>query len=324
MTIPVLKIFAETYPEVKITVVSRKFFEPLFKEVPNSYFVEADVYGKHKGFGIFKLAKFLKNQQVDVVADLHNVIRSKILSKYLKFKGLKIATIDKGRTEKKALTRLKNKKFIQLKTTHQRYADVFSKLGFQIDLSNYNPPKRKVLNSVSDSLIGKEPKKCIGIAPFAAFNSKMYPLHLMKEIIRNLNETNLYYIFLFGGGSKETAILNELEKDFETVTNIAGKLTFEEELAFISNLDCMLSMDSGNAHLAAIYEIPVITVWGVTHPFTGFMPFNQPYKNAIVSDRKQYPLIPTSIYGNKFPEGYEHVMESILPETIVEKIIEAV
>ena len=83
---------------------------------------------------------------------------------------------------------------------------------------------------------------------------------------------------------------------------------------------CKMAMDSGNGHLAANYDIPVITLWGVTHPYAGFVPFGQPMEHQIVSDRKQYPLIPTSIYGNKFPEGYENVMRSIEPNTIVQKV----
>ncbi|HAI43871.1 MAG TPA: ADP-heptose--LPS heptosyltransferase RfaF, partial [Maribacter sp.] len=35
-----------------------------------------------------------------------------------------------------------------------------------------------------------------------------------------------------------------------------------------------------------------------------------------------YPAIPTSIYGNKHPEDYDKVMETIKPETIVQKIVD--
>ena len=98
------------------------------------------------------------------------------------------------------------------------------------------------------------------------------------------------------------------------------KLTFEEELALISNLDLMLSMDSGNGHLAAMFGVPAITLWGVTHHYAGFAPFNQPEKNQLIADRKKFPLIPTSIYGNKFPKGYEEAMKTIVPETIVKKV----
>ena len=104
------------------------------------------------------------------------------------------------------------------------------------------------------------------------------------------------------------------------MVNLAGNLSLEEELNVISNLDVMLSMDSGNGHLAAMLGKKVITIWGVTHPFAGFVPFNQPEEQQLLSDRKLFPKIPTSIYGNKFPEGYEQAAGSISPETIVSKI----
>ena len=82
----------------------------------------------------------------------------------------------------------------------------------------------------------------------------------------------------------------------------------------------MLSMDSGNAHIAAMLGVKVITLWGATHPFAGFKPFNQPDDFCITSDREQFPFLPTSVYGNKKVEGYENAMRSILPETVVSKI----
>src|SRR5690606_21257569 len=103
MTVPVLRVFTQTYPEVKITVLSRPFFKPFFEGIPNLSFLEADVYGEHKRLGLIKLAKEAKELGIEAVADLHNVIRSQIITKFLKFKGLKTATIDKGRTEKKDL-----------------------------------------------------------------------------------------------------------------------------------------------------------------------------------------------------------------------------
>ncbi|WGF93577.1 glycosyltransferase family 9 protein [Aequorivita marisscotiae] len=322
MTVPVIGILAQTYPDVKITVVSRPFFKPFFKDIPNLNFLEADVYGEHKRLGLLKLAKEAQEFGVDSVADLHNVIRSKIITKYLKLKGLKTATIKKGRAEKKALISAKGKNISQLKTTHQRYADVFGNLGFPIDLKNFCAPDRKPLIPKLNGLIGVEPKKLIGIAPFAAYDSKMYPLNLMAEVLRELDKKDMYRIFLFGGGKREVKQLQQLENPFTNVTNVAGKITFEEELTLISNLDLMLSMDSGNGHLAAMYGVPVVTLWGVTHPYAGFVPFNQPAQNQLLANREKFPLIPTSIYGNKFPKEYKNAMQTISPKTIVEKIFD--
>ena len=83
----------------------------------------------------------------------------------------------------------------------------------------------------------------------------------------------------------------------------------------------MLSMDSGNGHLAALFGVPVVTIWGATHPYAGFAPFNQPAENQILPDLKGFPQLPTSVYGNRTFEGFENVWESIKPEEIAAKIL---
>jgi ADP-heptose:LPS heptosyltransferase len=142
----------------------------------------------------------------------------------------------------------------------------------------------------------------------------------MQDVINQLTLNKQYKIFLFGGGNKEIEILNAFANTIENAIVIAGKLSFQEELQLISNLDVMLSMDSGNAHIAAMLGVKVITLWGATHPYAGFLPFHQPIENALVSDRNQFPKLPTSVYGNKKVEGYQDAMRTILPETVVEKI----
>ena len=100
---------------------------------------------------------------------------------------------------------------------------------------------------------------------------------------------------------------------------MAGQLKLQQELRLISNLDVMLSMDSGNAHIAAMLGVKVITLWGATHPYAGFSPFNQTLENSLVSDRNMFPKLPTSVYGNIKVAGYEDAMRTILLESIVLK-----
>ncbi|HCQ75948.1 MAG TPA: ADP-heptose--LPS heptosyltransferase RfaF, partial [Leeuwenhoekiella sp.] len=134
-----------------------------------------------------------------------------------------------------------------------------------------------------------------------------------------LNEKPLKVI-LFGGGKEEEQLLNSFAAKYENCINVAGKFSFEEELALISHLDTMLAMDSGNGHMAALFGVPVVTLWGVTHPYLGFAPYGQPEKNQLTADRKQFPAIPTSAYGNKVPEGYERALHSIQPETVLKRL----
>ena len=324
MTVPVLRAFVNQHPTVKVTVLSKPFLKPLFTDIKNVTFYAADVNNKHKGFwGIYILFKELKLMKIDAVVDLHNVLRSKILRFFFKLLFVKVTYIDKGRKEKKALTRSKNKIFKQLKTTHERYADVLRKLGFQLNISNPKFPKKQKLLQEVISLTGCKEEKWIGIAPFAQYNSKMYPLDLMEQVIANLATKENLRVLLFGGGKKEVLILENIAKKYSNVINIAGKIKLNVELNLISNLDCMVSMDSGNAHFSAMLGVNTLTIWGVTHPFTGFAPYNQPFENAILPNLKKYPNIPCSIYGNKVCNGYEDVMRSILPKTVIKKILES-
>nr|WP_109301989.1 glycosyltransferase family 9 protein [Aquimarina sp. AU474] len=321
MTVPVLRTFRATYPDVKLTVLTRKFFEPIFSDIENLEIYHADVTGNHKGIlGLNRLSKELRRLGVNAVADLHNVLRSNVLKAFFSIKGIKVVQIDKGRAEKKALTRSTNKDFKQLKTTHQRYADVFEGLGYPIDLSHHKFPAKKSLTPNIVSLTQDSTKKWLGIAPFAQYESKTYPLELMIEVIETLDLEDRFEIFLFGGGKRESDILNNIASKYNNVVNVVGKLPFEDELKLIGNLDIMLSMDSGNAHLAAMYGVRTITLWGVTHPFAGFMPFGQQEEDAILPNLAKYDQIPTSIYGNKVPEGYEKVMSTISPEKVLQKI----
>ncbi len=321
MAVPVISALAHQYPGVKITVLTRGFFKPMFSQLPHVTIFEADVKGRHKGLiGLWELYKELKNLNIDAVADLHNVLRSNILKQYFTLTNIPFIQIDKGRTGKQALTAAKNKVFRPLKTTHERYADVFAHLGFPVDLSNAPLLPKQQLSPKTIGITGADTKKWIGIAPFAAFKGKMYPLDLMEEVIQRLDDTKKYKILLFGGGKEERHQLDKWENQFNNTINIAGKLSFGEEMALISNLDVMLAMDSGNAHLAAMFGICTITLWGVTHPYAGFYPFGQDAGNALLADRNIYPLIPTSIYGNKMPEGYGKAMETIRPEEVFHKI----
>ncbi|WP_264525838.1 glycosyltransferase family 9 protein [Flavobacterium sp. N502536] len=321
MTVPVLRAFVKQYPTVKITVISRPFFKPFFDGIPNLEFFAFDEKERHKGFaGLLTLYADVKKLKIDAFADLHNVLRSKIVSLLFALSGKKRATVDKGRDGKKELTRAENKFFKQLPTMFERHAKVFEKLGFSLDLSNPEYPAKAELSSDIVEIIGNQNQKLIGIAPFAQYDSKVYPQDLMQEVIAKLAENKAYKILLFGGGKKEIEILDSLSEPFENVINMAGKIKFQQELQLISNLDVMLSMDSGNAHIAAMLGVKVITLWGATHPYAGFLPFGQTLENALTSDRNQYPKLPTSVYGNKIVEGYEDAMRSISPKDIVEKI----
>jgi len=207
ITVPVLRALLREHPQLKITVLTRFFYAPMFAQIPNVSVFAADVKGKHKGLlGLWKLSKALKKKGFDAVADLHNVLRSNVLKQFFKTSGIPFLQIDKGRAEKKELTAATHKNFKQLKTTYQRYADVFTNLGYSFETTKDDVLAKEPLSQVLED-ITKTNRKVIGIAPFAAFKGKQYPLGLMQDVIQDLKESGMYTILLFGGGVREKELL---------------------------------------------------------------------------------------------------------------------
>lgn len=322
MTVPVLQQLLQQNPGLQVTVLTQKHFIPLFDSLERISVYPVETKGKHKGIkGIYKLYHELRKEyHFDAVADLHNVLRSKLIRFLFNTGGIKSVAIDKGRKEKKQLTAKINKKLLPLKTGFQRYADVFTVLGLPVILNTLQQtfPKQD-LRRAAAALFSPD-KKNICIAPFAKHKEKMYPADKMKSIIRNLIEKDSYQVFLLGGGKEETKILSAWEKEFPGVINLAGKFPFREELAIISNMDLMISMDSANMHLASLYGVPVLSVWGATHPFAGFYGWGQPEANAVQIDLYCRPC---SVFGNKPCYRGDHACMQLLPEEMIQqKIIE--
>ena len=143
MTVPVLRALVLQYPDVKITVVSRPFFQPFFDGIPNVNFFGVDLKERHKGFlGLIRLFSDLRKLNIDVVADLHNVLRSKVVRTLFALSGKKVEATDKGRAEKKALTSLNKKVFAPVKPMVDRHVEKKKKLGFSIDLANPEFPEK--------------------------------------------------------------------------------------------------------------------------------------------------------------------------------------
>ncbi len=315
MTVPVIRNLLHQYPDVQVTMLSDPFMEPMFRDIPRLQFIGADTRKDFRGLaGLFRLSRRVARAgKYTAIADLHNVLRTKILRAFFPFK--RKAAIDKGRAEKKELTRPNDKKLRQLKTSFERYADVFRDLGFNIVLDTqqgFSPAFRS----------NDTPNKKIGIAPFARHKAKMLSLDITEELVWALSKNNGFDIYLFGS-KQEAPLLREWADKYRNIRVVAGTVTFDEELKIISGLDAMMSMDSANMHLASLYGVPVVSVWGGTHPYLGFYGWGQDPQNAVQTD---LPCRPSSVFGNKAcpVHGEAGCMQEITSLMIYERLMSAI
>lgn len=295
MVASVLKEFQQQHQDTEIILVSRKLFSAFFEHIPRVKFHTFEPKHKHKGLGgIYSLFKELKAYKADFVADLHNNLRSRALGFLFKMLGYKVEILDKGRKEKAELTRATNKIKKQLKLTTERYADVFRKLGFSIQLSHLLVKEHRLIPTQYLGILASDKKK-VGIAPFAQHRYKVFPLQKMEEVIQYLSSHD-YETFIFGGGEQEKSIAENWSRHYPAVRNTIGEFSVSQELDIIAHLDLMLSMDSSGMHMASLMGTRCLSIWGATHPFAGFLGYGQSMADCI---QVEHPNRPSSAYGNK-------------------------
>jgi len=317
MTVPVIKALIDQHPEVSVTYVSRPEFAAFFSNIPRLTYFPVDVNQRYKGFkGLTRLFADLKKQaKYNALADLHDSLRTKILRTLFTLSGITCRSVDKGRSEKKLLTRFPQKVLKPLKLTTERYADVFRKLGYPLVLDYRLIRKPVIANDTINNIAGKKTKPWMGIAPFAKHKGKIYPLDKTEEIIAYFNKKDVQ-LFLFGGSLLEEEICKQWESKYQKATSIVRKLTMEQELLLIRQLDVMMSMDSAAMHLASLEGVPIVSVWGATHHYAGFLGYGQSEKNIIADDIECRPC---SVYGNKpcFRKDYA-CLNNINPVTVID------
>ena len=291
---PVVRVSAEQYPDVEITVLSGQRMADLFADMPgNVRFRGVDLKQQSLREIVSDLERF------DMVADMHGVWRSRYIRMVMRTRGAKVRTIHKGRWSRFLLTRQISKD--ALKHTTQRYADVLRDLGLPLSVP------------FAPRMSGGEG---IGIAPFAAHRGKMYSLERMERVVELLSREG-EKVVLFGS-EEEAAVLDQWAKKYEGVESIAGRKSLSEELEIMRGLRVMVSMDSANMHLASLAGTRVVSVWGATHPKAGFLGIGQHEDDCI---QRVLKCRPCSIYGAGKCRYGDYRCLDITPEEIVKRIV---
>ena len=326
MIVPVVWSLANQYPDVRITVLSRGYARTLFDDLaPNVNFMEADLKHEYHGVrGLNALYRRLVAKQFTKVADLHDVLRSEYLRMRFNVGRYRVEHIRKHRKQRRQLTNPKNRVRQPLPSSFNSYAEVFARLGYPIDISSFHSifPKEGGNLNMLPAAVGpkKNFEQWIGIAPFAAHPGKVYPPALMEQVISQLiQKYPKARIFLFGRGKDENMYFKRWTELYPQCLFVGQHCeTMYQELILMSHLDVMLSMDSANMHLASLTGIPVVSVWGATHPMAGFLGYNQKEENIIQSN---LDCRPCSIFGNKkCRRGDYACLQNIPLERIVDRI----
>lgn len=323
-TIPVLYDACLANPGLTVVMLTRRSMVGLFLDAPANLVIKGEPYDRFKSaFGILEMVRSLHAEyNFTSFVDLQGIFRTLPARSWCRMKGIKVGMIDHGRSEKRRLTRKNGKLMLPVRHTVDRYRDAMKRAGVSMlhifkGFFADTVPSPEVFRAITAP---KQPGEVwIGIAPFAKYKGKIYPLNLMEQVLRELSGRSKVTVFLYGGGPYEQKILSEWARKYPSTISLAGERHgFGVEMALLHEFDLLITMDSANMHMASLVGTPVVTLWGATHPYCGYSGWNVPEENNV---QLPMPCRPCSLYGNRpCPTGDYRCLSNIRPEVIIRRV----
>jgi heptosyltransferase-2 len=320
LTTPVIKSLKQKFPQSQIFFLTKSQYHDLLENDPDIFsLIKYDPKERHKGIsGFLKLVKELKTLNFDLVVDLHANLRSFLIRHLLKTK-LKI------KYDKRWLARLLlvHFKFIHVESIHtvDSYLKALKKIG-----ANSSVKDKEIFldqeseNFLKDFLVEKNIEKddiVVGIHPGARWETKRWNEEKFTQVCRILNQKPKVKIILFGDRNDQELIekisLGALNRKLFKAVN----LPLNKFMSLIKRCDCFVTNDSGPMHMASALGVPVVAIFGSTHPKLGFSPLG-PESIVLTADVK---CSPCSLHGEKKCHKKSRLcMDLIEPEMVMDAV----
>jgi heptosyltransferase-2 len=177
---------------------------------------------------------------------------------------------------------------------------------------------------VKDFLLGKKIERedwVVGIHPGARWETKRWEEEKFDKVCEILNQRPEVKIILFGD-QKDHDLLERISPSTEDQRIFkALNLPLNKFMSLIARCDCFVTNDSGPMHIASALGVPVVAIFGPTHPKLGFSPKGS--ENVVLTANVK--CSPCSLHGEKrCHKKSRYCMDLIEPEMVtaaVERIL---
>jgi ADP-heptose:LPS heptosyltransferase len=247
----------------------------------------------------------LKKESYDVVIDLHNNLRTRILKWKL---GVRSYSFNKLNIEKWLMVNFKINKLPEVHIV-DRYLETTKSLGIKNDalgLDYFIPEKDEVpWDWFPETHRGGFVAYAIG----AQHETKKLPLNRMIELCKKISQP-----IVLLGGKEDFENGEQIRKAFENensnaIFNSCGKFNLNQSADIVRKSNVVFSHDTGLMHIAAALKKEVYSIWGNTIPAFGMYPYRTKYHSL---ENKNLGCRPCSKIGfNKCPKGHFKCMNEM-------------
>jgi len=320
LTTPVIETLKNEFPQSQTFFLTKAQYGDILRNDPRIFsLLEFDPKGKHKGIsGFMRLVGELKSHDFDLLVDLHANLRSFFIRLLTKSKI-------KLKYNKRWLSRcmMVYLKFLKTKSIHtvDSYLEVLKHIS--IDTPDKKPLlflSKNDIELVEHFLLEEKVRKddiVVGVHPGARWETKRWDEEKFRKVCQVLIEKNNYKVILMGD-DKDKRLIERIKKGIPDARLIpAVGLSLGKSMSLIQRFDSLITNDSGPMHMAQALQVPVVVIFGPTHPKLGFAPTG--FDNVVLCANVE--CSPCSLHGEKKCRKKNRLcMDLIQPEMVVEAV----
>ena len=257
-----LKSVKQKYPDGEIHFLIKKEFSELVKNHPS--IDKLISFDKKLGLiELFRMGKFLRNNNYDIIFDIHSVFRTRILSLFLRKNLFK--QIRKPRLRRFLLfygyQNFFEKSFSHIKMYHTllNQDKTFPPTNLFIEDEEKNETKKfLVKNNIGDNYIA--------VVPGAAWSQKQWSIDNYNNLMTRLIESFNSKIVILG--ATNDIICDQIIKD-DRIVNLKDKTSLRMAMGIVKYAQHTLGSDTGLLHISEAMGTPVTMILGPTSRETG-------------------------------------------------------
>ncbi len=260
MAVPAINLICQHYKNDQIALLSRPIVLELFKNDKRFYSFIPILDGKPKT--ILSISKILKKEQFNTAVLLQNALGAAIIARLSKIREI-IGYKTDGR-------RIFLTKAISLPKKTMRQDKYFINMIKTAGLVGDDIPQISLAVTGKEDIwakntLSKYNKPIIAFFPGSAYGqAKRWPVDNFI-ILANFITNHIGGTVLLVGSATEKEIGSTIEQSSD-VKNFIDKTTLRQTMSLFSNIDLLITNDSGPMHIASAVGTPLISIYGSTDP----------------------------------------------------------
>lgn len=299
MAATVVRAALEQNPELHITWVTRPSLAEKIPAHPRLAFWTTDFRGAQQTpWGVLAWIRQQmrtaagEGRPIEAVADLHRNLRTRVVCAGLGWRGLPVERLIKDRPQRRHL-RLKGALHAETITpVTTRMAEVFQRLGLALNWTEETA--RAVLPNPVTPATDRAPK--LYFAPTARHKTKQWPLNYAQDLLNSWMERGGEAV-LAGSAAERPELERWVKPEWGSRCTVSAGMNTEDDATLRRTCHVAVTLDSANLHLSVQSGLPVVSIWGGTHPKAGFVGLGHPNVHVLQAPDAAFPCRPCSIFG---------------------------